>query len=347
MKHLNNYTIEDFVQDLNFRKWVLGKLPKEDTFWEHWIKKNPNNLFLIEEAKTLVIATQIEEIEAFEYAKIAGIEAILDNTNQKRKRFNSKSSIAIAASILLVLSTIWWINSYNPSQINETIKSQETENKSPKSLFITLSDGTKVTLKKDSKIQVSRDFGNQKRAVYLIGEAFFEVKKDPLNPFLVYAGGIVTKVLGTSFTVRAYQNESKTSVAVKTGNVTVYQEKSIKQNNHPDQILLTPNQEAVFEKSNSKIVKTIVEKPIVLVRTDEILNFEYNEISIVKVFDQLQTAFGVKIVYDAELLAQCNLTASLSEESLFDKIAIICETIQAKYEIADGQIVIYAKGCRK
>lgn len=347
MKDLNNYTIEDFVQDLNFRKWVLGKLPKEDTFWEHWIKENPNNLFMIEEAKTLVIATQIEEIEAFEYAKIAGIEAILDNTNQKRKWLNSKSSIAIAASILLVLSTIYWTNSYNPSQINETIKSQETENKSPKSLFITLSDGTKVTLKKDSKIQVSNDFGNQKRVVYLIGEAFFEVKKDPLNPFLVYAGGIVTKVLGTSFTVRAYQNESKTSVAVKTGNVTVYQEKSIKQNNHPDQILLTPNQEAVFEKSNSKIVKTIVEKPIVLVRTNEILNFEYNETSIVKVFDQLQTAFGVKIVYDAELLAQCNLTASLSEESLFDKIAIICETIQAKYEIADGQIVIYAKGCRK
>lgn len=347
MKDLNNYTVEDFVQDLNFRKWVLGKLPKEDTFWEHWIKENPNNLFLIEEAKTLVIATQIEEIEAFEYAKIAGIEAILDNTNQKRKWFNSKSSIAIAASILLVLSTIWWTNSYNPSQINETIKSQETENKSSKSLFITLSDGTKVTLKKDSKIQVSKDFGNKKRAVYLIGEAFFEVKKDPLSPFLVYAGGIVTKVLGTSFTVRAYQNESKTSVAVKTGNVTVYQEKSIKQNNHPDQILLTPNQEAVFEKSNSKIVKTIVEKPIVLVRTNEILNFEYNETSIVKVFDQLQTAYGVKIVYDAELLAQCNLTASLSEESLFDKIAIICETIQAKYEIADGQIVIYAKGCRK
>jgi hypothetical protein len=66
----------------------------------------------------------------------------------------------------------------------------------------------------------------------------------------------------------------------------------------------------------------------------------------VKVFDQLQTAFGVKIVHDAELLANCNLTASLSEESLFEKIDIICETIQAKYEIADGQIVIYAKGCK-
>jgi ferric-dicitrate binding protein FerR (iron transport regulator) len=93
----------------------------------------------------------------------------------------------------------------------------------------------------------------------------------------VYAGGIVTKVLGTSFTIRAYQNESKTSVAVKTGHVTVYQEKSIKQNNHPDQILLTPNQEAVFEKTVNKIVKTVVSKPIFLVNTAEIPNFEYNE----------------------------------------------------------------------
>ena len=67
---------------------------------------------------------------------------------------------------------------------------------------------------------------------------------------------------------------------------------------------------------------------------------------IVKVLGQLETAFGVKIIYDADILTQCNLTASLSEEPLFDKIAIICETIQARYEIADGQIVIYAKGCK-
>jgi ferric-dicitrate binding protein FerR (iron transport regulator) len=346
MKDFKKYTLEDFVQDLYFRKWVLGKLPKEDTFWESWIEENPSKHSILEEAKTLVIATQIEEIDDFEYAKTTGIQAILDQTNKKKKWINLKLSTAIAASILLVLFTIWWTKSYNLPLINETLKRQETENKSPKSLFITLSDGTKVTLKKDSKIQVSKDFGNQKRVVYLTGEAFFEVNKDPLNPFLVYAGGIVTKVLGTSFTIRAYQNESKTSVAVKTGHVTVYQEKSIKQNNHPDQILLTPNQEAVFEKTVNKIVKTVVSKPIFLVNTAEIPNFEYNETSIVKVFDQLQTAFGVKIVHDAELLANCNLTASLSEESLFEKIDIICETIQAKYEIADGQIVIYAKGCK-
>ena len=346
MKELNKYTIEDFIQDLYFRKWVLGRLPKNDTFWEDWMIDNPNKLYLIEEAKTLVIATQIEEKEDDEYTKNEGIEAILKNTNQRYEWFYQRNVLATAATIILLLTTLWWINGNKVIFKKGNLSSQETENKSSQSLFITLSDGTLVTLKKDSKIQVSKDFGQQKRIVYLNGEAFFEVKKDPQHPFLVYAGGVVTKVLGTSFTVRAYQNESKTSVAVKTGNVTVYQEKSLKENNHPDQILLTPNQEAIFEKSSNKIVKTVVEKPILLIKATESINFEYNETPIVKVLSQLETAFGVKIIYDADILTQCNLTASLSEEPLFDKIAIICETIQARYEIADGQIVIYAKGCK-
>ena len=346
MKDFRKYTLEDFVQDLHFRKWVFGKLPKEDTFWEDYITENTNKQSVFEEAKTLVIATEIEEIKGFESMKDVAIKAILANTNKNNRRFSSKFIIAIAASVLLVFTTIWLINRYTPSLKNEQLNRQETENKSSNSLFITLSDGTKVTLKKDSKIQVSKDFGNKNRVVYLNGEAFFEVKKDPLQPFIVYAGGIVTKVLGTSFTVRAYQNESKTSVAVKSGNVTVYQEKSIKQNNLAEQILLTPNQEAVFEKSKSIIVKTIVEKPIILVKTNENIYFEYNETPIIKVLEQLQLAFGIKIIYDAELLEQCNLTASLTEETLFEKIAIICETIQARYEIADGQIVIYANGCK-
>lgn len=352
MNKIDKYQLEDFIQDLFFRKWVLGKLPPENQFWENWLKKNPEKRILVEEAKSLVIASQIEEIAIPELQIQQGIETILFRTKPKSKKLFEQTWLRIAASIALVLSIAWLYNKSNFSAQNTQklalSKATETENNSSQPLSLKLSDGTTVTLKKGSKLQVSTDFGLQNRTVFLTGEAFFEVKKDPQHPFLVYAGGIVTKVLGTSFNIRAYHNEAKTLVAVRTGRVTVYQEEktNLKNQVHPEQILLTPNQQVVFEKKEEKLVKTLVEKPVILLPLTENNNFEYDETPIPKVLNQLEKAYGVKIVFDTDLLANCNLTASFGNEPLYDKMEIICETIQARYEIADGQIVIYAKGCR-
>lgn len=347
MNKIENYQLEDFVQDLFFRKWVLGKLPPENQFWENWMETFPAKKSLIEEAKSLVIASQIEETETNSDKIQEGIETILLRTKPKTIRFYQQAWLRIAASIALVGLLVWLYRESNFSPKSNLTKAIETENNSVQPLSLKLSDGSTVTLKKGSKLQVADDFGVQNRTVILTGEAFFEVKKDPQRPFLVYAGGIVTKVLGTSFNIRAYNNETKTLVGVRTGRVTVYQEESnnIKNQIHPEQIFLTPNQQVIFEKKVEKLVKTLVEKPVILLQ-DAYNTFEYEETPISEVLNQLERAYGVKIIYDTDLLANCNLTATFGNEPLFDKIEIICETIQARYEIADGQIVIYAKGCR-
>jgi transmembrane sensor len=352
MEKYRKYHIEDFVQDLYFRKWVLGKLPKENLHWENWLNKNPEKQTLIDEAKSLVIASQVEEIETNSVEIQQGIDAVLFRTQPKTKKLYQQTWLRIAASVILIASFVLFL--YKSETLTQNYrkniltKATETENNSTQSMSLKLSDGSIVTLKKGSKLQVADDFGVQNRSVFLTGEAFFEVTKDPQRPFLVYAGGIVTKVLGTSFNVRAYNNETKTLVAVRTGRVTVYQEEKTNFRNqvHPEQILLTPNQQVVFEKKVEKLVKTLVEKPVILLPNTQSNTFDYDETPIPEVLNQLEKAYGVKIVFDADLLANCNLTATFGNEPLFDKMSIICETIQARYEIADGQIVIYAKGCR-
>lgn len=353
MNKVENYQLEDFVQDLFFRKWVLGKLPQENLNWENWLNKNPEKQAIIEEAKSLVIASQIEEIEMPTNRIQQNINEILNHIETPLIPFYQQNWFR-AAAIVLILFTVGLvlektsIVSFFKAEKTILTQATETENNGIEPLNLTLSDGSKVSLKKGSKLEVSTDFGEQTRTVFLTGEAFFEVQKDPQRPFLVYAGGIVTKVLGTSFTIRAYKGETNTKVAVRTGHVTVYQEEKvgIKNNTHPEQILLTPNQQVVFEKKEEKLVKMLVEKPIIIVPSIEKEGFEYDETPISKVLSQLENAYGVKIIFDADLLANCNLTASFSNEPLFDKMDIICETIQARYEIADGQIVIYAKGCK-
>jgi transmembrane sensor len=349
MEKYRKYHIEDFVQDLYFRKWVLGKLPQENLNWENWLNKNPEKQTLIDEAKSLVIASQIEEIEMPTNKIQQSIDEILNHIETPTIPFYQQNWFR-AAAVVLLLFTVGLVLEKTSivSFLNAEKIRTETENNGIEPLNLTLSDGSKVSLKKGSKLEVSTDFGEQTRTVFLTGEAFFEVQKDPQHPFLVYAGGVVTKVLGTSFNIRAYKGEANTKVAVRTGHVTVYQEEKVgvKNNTHPEQILLTPNQQVVFEKKEEKLVKMLVEKPIIIVPSIEKKSFEYDETPITKVLTQLENAYGVKIIFDADLLANCNLTASFSNEPLFDKMDIICETIHARYEIADGQIVIYAKGCK-
>lgn len=353
MNKFEKYQLEDFVQDLFFRQWVLGKLSKENQFWEDWLNEFPEKRTTVEEAKSLVVASQIEAIEIPKDMAEQGIQTILRNTLPKTYVIRKIKWLKMAAMIFLVASggiyLGYRVNNWNKElSKNYPSKPTETQNNGNQPLVLQLSDGSTVTLKKGSNLMIASDFGLQNRTVHLTGEAFFEVKKDSKHPFLVYAGGIVTKVLGTSFNIRAYKSEAKTLVAVRTGRVSVYQQKKIGTPNeaHPEQMLISPNQQIIFEKKIEKLVKTLVPRPILLNNNPSIKKISYDEIPISKVLIELEQAYGVKIIFDNDLLAKCSLTAVFDEgQSLYDKIAMLCETIHARYEIMDGQIVIYATGC--
>lgn len=347
MNNINKYTLEDFVQDLSFRRWASGKYLLEDCIWDEWLEQNPEKRMMVEEAKSLVIASQIEEIAIPNPNIDREIQQILLKT--KKKPVYQALWFKVAASVAIVLGLALFYFSQTEDEIQKPaiVMSSETDNKSSEPLTLKLSDGSMVTLKKGSRLQVAVNFGVENRTVYLTGEAFFNIQKDTQRPFLVYAGGIVTKVLGTSFSIRAYNNETKTSVQVKSGHVTVYRQERAENGQSPNQMLLTPNQQVIFERNEEKLIKTLVDKPIILVHSEKTIQFEYDETPISKVFMELEKVYGVKIIFDNDLLDKCAFTAVFTgKEPLLEKIGIICETIQARYEIVDGQIVIYAKGCR-
>jgi transmembrane sensor len=155
---------------------------------------------------------------------------------------------------------------------------------------------------------------------------------------------VVTKVLGTEFVVRAYPDEENTIVSVQKGHVSVAKNDQSESEKTGSQIFLLPNQKGVYHRKDSRLVKGIVDNPVVLAASDK--GFSFTEASIPKVFSKLEQSYGIRIVYDSELLRNCNLTAVFEDDNLFDIIDIICETIKATSEVAEGQIIIYAKGCK-
>lgn len=103
--------------------------------------------------------------------------------------------------------------------------------------ILTLSDGTKVWLNSETELKYPVRFTGNTREVSVKGEAYFEVKRDTLHPFIVHTPYSDTKVLGTSFNVSAYKDETTTTITLVSGKVEVY--------NQHEKCILEPGWQAV------------------------------------------------------------------------------------------------------
>ena len=211
-----------------------------------------------------------------------------------------------------------------------------------------LSDGTVIVLQPKGSLQFLEAFPVDKREIVLRGEAFFEVTKDKNRPFIINTGDVTVKVLGTSFNVRAYEGAKEISVAVKTGKVSVYAKGDdvyTKQKDSSKEIILTPNQEVVYNTINENFSKKIVDDPQIILEKPTLFAMEYDETPVAKIFQVIEENYGIDIVYDDKVLSACSLTTSMSEEGLYERIEIICQAIGARYEMKDAKILISSDGC--
>lgn len=110
-------------------------------------------------------------------------------------------------------------------------------------------------------------------------------------------------------------------------------------------MLLTPNQEIQFARADQRFKRTLVEKPTLVLTQQELKKYSFENAPVSEIFTALETAYGVDIVFDEETLSSCRLTTSLSAETLFDKLAVICEGIGASYKVVDAQVVVTGRGC--
>jgi transmembrane sensor len=111
-----------------------------------------------------------------------------------------------------------------------------------------LPDSTVVWLNAGSRIRYAENFVQKKREVYLEGEAFFSVKHDAEHPFIVHAGTIAVRALGTQFNVQAYPGEKKIETTLISGKVQITMAEK------PDQrIILDPNEKLTVTSEEFKV----------------------------------------------------------------------------------------------
>ncbi|MCK8495444.1 FecR family protein [Spirosoma sp. RP8] len=259
-----------------------------------------------------------------------------------------QSWFRVAASVLLLLGLFGyglWQWSDGRKEPVELLSVQMNNTQKP--MRIRLDDGSSVTLEPGSFLRYPSHFSATKREVFLTGEAFFSVTRQPQRPFLVITDRVVTRVLGTSFRVKAFGGKANVSVTVRTGKVSVFSRPttSTSAKELDNAVVLVPNQRAVFYPADARLVKTLAENPVLLTPDNQQPDFNFVDTPLPVVFDRLEKAYGVDFVYDADALARCTLTARLSNESLYEKLALISEVTHARHEVIDGQVVIDSRGC--
>lgn len=358
-KEYNKYTFEDFIVDDDFIQWAKCPTVETDNFWHTFIKNETSKSTTIQKAK---LAVQQLAIAAKQTAPIAEIPVIWngieEDLNAKSELIVLRSSLkkwAVAASIVLILGLgFWWkfyvspsensiysnLTANSPKPLNEIINTSSNE------LAVKFPDGSTALLKPNSRLSYHKTFEGKLREVYLAGEAFFEVTKNPKKPFMVYANGLITKVLGTSFSVKAFEKDKEVIVNVATGKVSVYTQNTAR-NQDPEinGVVLTPNQKMIYGKEDKRFIRTLTEKPSVIITDKELQQFSFHDAPIEQIFLAIEGAYGVKIIFDKDIVSNCHLTTSLTNENLFEKLDIICAGIEANYKIVDAQIIITGNGC--
>lgn len=370
MKNFRLFDIYDFLMDEDFIRWVKKGEKEDNDFWNNWLSQNPDKHIIVAEAKRILESFGAETKQVSDEEKNLEVERLLLTIKAPVEEEKTETPIYsikhsrkwwyVAASVLVILtvSISYFIIKKNKvsgqfayATVTPSKKLIESVNTSDEPATIKLPDGSVIELSPNSRVAYAKGFdSSDTRDIYLSGEAFFTVTKNPSRPFRVFANEIVTKVLGTSFSVRSFEEDSTIQVLVRTGKVSVYSQATtdIRKTALPNNlggIILTPNQELVYQKSLQKFQKVLLENPVMVLSGDADKNLLYEDVPLEKVFTQLGRNYGISIVYDNESLLKCTITADLRNVPFYEKLDLLCKAVGAKYEIIDGQVVIQANGC--
>jgi transmembrane sensor len=250
------------------------------------------------------------------------------------------------AACLAMGITYYFFHTAGPAQIGDLkIQGTETKNIANSRQNVVLPDGSIVTLEKNAKIITAAGYGRETRAVYLTGEAFFQIQRNTKVPFLVHSGDLVTEVLGTSFRIKP-EKESKTiEVSVKTGRVSVYASAPGERRKF-NGVIITPNQRVVYDTEHKTIRQDIVDVPEVLASGRMSHGFEFNEATIDQVLTTLTKAYGVEMMVANPVLNQCTFTGDISGLSMYNQLDFVCGVINARYEVRGTTVFITGTGCK-
>ncbi|MCP2029493.1 ferric-dicitrate binding protein FerR (iron transport regulator) [Flavobacterium sp. HSC-32F16] len=233
----------------------------------------------------------------------------------KKKKFKPWRYYAAASVLLFVLigTGIY----FNREPINQTIVITENviENTTSKIKQVVLPDNSKVELSPNSKISYGNNFALN-RKIEVEGEAYFQVKKDKQHPFQVFCNETTTTVLGTSFTVKEFE-EKEVTVELFEGSVQM----NVK--GQDQKWILKPGQKFTYGNQTASVSEF-----------SRFIDFDNEKLSIISTY--IEENYGYKVVIPEDYKDQKITLRINKKEDLKIIVQLISEMYNLNFEINEN-----------
>ncbi len=177
-----------------------------------------------------------------------------------------------------------------------------------KKSMVLLSDGTKVWLNAGSQLVYPAVFLKDTREVALVGEAFFDVVKNPQKPFVVKAADVSVQVLGTRFDISAYPEDKVIQTVLEEGKINLkYSGGGIFKRDYV--VEMVPNQMVEFDKVSREANSSTVIVSKFVSWKDGMLEFE--KVNLYKALKQVERFYNIKILLEDQSIGSYKLSGKL------------------------------------
>jgi Fe2+-dicitrate sensor, membrane component len=183
---------------------------------------------------------------------------------------------------------------------------------------IILADKSVITVREQSKLVFPIAYDAKKREVYLEGEAFLNVTKNPQKQFNVKTEDLNISVLGTSFNVSAFPKRNIQSVVLVTGRVNVTPQSG-------ETITMVPNQKYIYDKSGQKNSMSNIDPYNDICWKEDLLVLEKEPLS--SVFEKLCKHYNTNLSYDAKEMSKIKISGKLDISIPLDDLLKTIEKI--------------------
>ena len=299
---------------------------------EEWIAQNEENRAEFFRVKQLWVLKN-----TYKHASASEVEGAVRKINQqldqrrriRRLQYLARTAVAAALLFGAILTGI------GVDKYRERFELHTIANTVPgEVLDFVLDDGTRVYLNQGGELSFREDFDSRRRRVKLSGEAFFDVKSDPVHPFVVETPGVHIRVLGTSFNVKAGEQVEAT---LEKGRI------ALESPSGEELAALRPGQQAVVDARSRQLLS------VNEVQTGKYTAWHYNHkvyecISFAEIVSLIEERYDVSVIYDPASFDDTAYRLVVgNNEALGQMLEILNLIVPIEYTLQDRHVLIKRK----
>lgn len=307
----------------------------EDAALQNWLALSDDNKTYFQQLKQLwEIAPEARPQIARNFDAEAALQKVKQQItfrDRQAPRRTRRIWLQAAAAVAVLAVAVWFV--HRPAPADGPV---EIAGNTETILTDTLSDGSVVTLNRNSGLSVAKGFNKKERRMALRGEAYFEVAPNPEKPFVVTVEELEVKVVGTAFNVDNASVAGKVIISVTHGKVLVH--------SGDQSIYLTAGEQAEYDQQTRMITRLQPDQnPNALAYKSKVFRFEATPLS--EVVRQLNLAYGTKISLSKNL-ENCQLTARYNNLGIGRVLDLVAASFSIKADKnADGSYTLSGQGC--